>query len=153
MSHSPRYLPILGIGAIVGDRGLSVLHYVEFDSIAVNLLRIVFTPRPWSITWGTHGFVALGAALHWLFLLPTCIGAVRLVVDSSAARLIAIYCLGVLVFYAAVPELLGPRQRYQSTFGWAWFQFHFLWTYRNVVAIRLPSSSEIAAEPTGVDAG
>jgi hypothetical protein len=68
--------------------------------------------------------------LHWVFFLPALCGAAWLWRESRAARLALIYLACLVGLYAITEELLGPRQRFQVAFVFAWAQFHFAWHMR-----------------------
>lgn len=108
--------------------------YVRASPLGVlyGSVRYLLTPRPWGIEHDSS-FLLLPSILHWLFFLPSAVGAVFLWRRSRAAALLLLY-LGVsILFYSIVPSLQGPRHRVQTTFIWAWIQYHFLFLlFRNV---------------------
>jgi len=89
----------------------------------VGIARAFLTPQPWSVA-PDHGFLLLPSWLHLLFLPLFALGAVRLWTDAPRVRVLLLFLLVAIAFYGLVPELQGPRQRFQVSFVIAWGQFH-----------------------------
>lgn len=100
---------------------------LDFASIPFGVLRFLITPLPWKLT-PDYGFLLAPATFHVLLLLPALLAIPALWRRSRAARLPLLYLAVVILFYAAVPALQGSRQRLQTSFVFAWLQFHALWT-------------------------
>ncbi len=94
--------------------------------IVVGMIHFVLTPQPWSIE-PNYSFVFIPSVLHWIFAVPAAVGMWLAWRRSRNLRLLVIYFVVVTLFYAAVPDLQGPRQRLQVSFIWAWFEFHFFY--------------------------
>ena len=111
--------------------------YVEPGGALSGAGRFLFTPRPWSIE-ERYGFLVVPAILHWIAAPFALWGAVALARSNSGARLALIYMALVVLFYGCVPELQGPRHRYQVVFVLAWFQFEGLARAAALVFARPP---------------
>lgn len=122
-------------GSIVLSQGLTALEYVYPRFFIFGFARMLFTPKPWDIA-PSYSFLVLPSALHWVAFIPAVIGGGKLYLRSHRARMFLIYLLVILGFYAVVPELQGPRHRYQVSFVFAWMQFHFLWLVSRRVEVR-----------------
>ena len=106
------------------QRGLG-LEYLVPSTFATGLVRFPLTPVPWQID-DDYSFLLFPAVLHWFFLPIAGIGALRLWRRSPLARLVLIYLVVIVAFYALVPRLQGPRHRFQAAFGLALCQFEGL---------------------------
>lgn len=113
----------------------SALEYIEVSSLPTGLLRAPLTPQPWSVE-EEYSFLVIPAMLHWLFFVPLLFGASMLWARSGGARLAIVFLVLMLLLYAAVPGLQGPRHRVQLTFLVAWMQFHFFWQLTALVVQR-----------------
>jgi hypothetical protein len=119
----------------------SVFHFV------FGIVHFVLTPQPWS-TESNYSFIVPAAFLHWIFFLPALIGLVVLWRSMPDFRLVLIYLILVIAFYALVPELQGPRQRLTVSFIWAWMEFHFFYLILTPVKSReRPASVALASAP------
>ncbi|HTM54322.1 MAG TPA: hypothetical protein VL175_09850 [Pirellulales bacterium] len=112
-------LPMLG----------GVSDYWQFENIFFEVVRFSLTPIPWNVD-EVYGYLTIPTTLHWVFFLPALCGAAWLWRESRAARLALIYLACLVGLYAITEELLGPRQRFQVAFVFAWAQFHFAWHMR-----------------------
>lgn len=101
-------------------------------AMVFGLVRFALTPQPWAIE-PAYAFLLLPSMLHWLFFLPSLAGGVLLWRRSRATALLLLYLAVVVLFYAVVPELQGPRQRLQVAFALIWMQFHALY----IAALRI----------------
>ncbi len=105
--------------------------HIEKDVVAdvkqflTGFVRFPLTPRPWSLE-PAYTFLFLPAALHWVFIVPAIVGACYLWDRSRLARLLIIYLVVIIGFYAVVEILQNTRQRFQVTYILAWLQFHFM---------------------------
>ncbi len=84
------------------------------------------TPRPWNIE-EAYSFLLLPSIFHWTLMLPASIGGVLLWKRSRFERLLIIYLVLVIFVCSFVPEVQGPRQRFQVAFILARMQFAFFW--------------------------
>mgnify|MGYP000112020698 CR=1 FL=1 len=136
-------IPVVGAipAAVVFQEGVSAFGYLRPGQFAYGFVRFLLTPRPWGVA-ESYSFLVIPAMLHWITLVPAAVGALWLCRDSKIARLFVIYAGIVLCFYGLVPELQGPRHRYQISFIFAWAQFHFLWTAAQYVDVRATLSAE-----------
>jgi len=98
--------------------------------------KMAMTPRPWNIA-REYSFLLVPSILHWCFILPGLIAGALLWRRNEVFRLAAILGLVFLTFYGLVPELLGPRQRLQVAWVFAWLQFHTIWLIARGVVERL----------------
>lgn len=128
------YAVFAGMVFLVLPLDWSALEYVRPDQIVSGLMRAPLTPQPWSIE-NEYSFLLLPSILHWLLFLPMAIGAIALWARSAGARFVLIFVVLMMLFYALVPELQGPRHRVQLTFAIAWMQFHFFWLM-TLIALR-----------------
>lgn len=88
-----------------------------------GIIRFPLTPRPWSLE-PAYTFLFFPAILHWLMFIPAIIGGYSLWHRSDMCRLMIIYMIVVIVFYAAVVFLQNTRMRYQLTYILVWMQYH-----------------------------
>lgn len=116
----------------------SSLAYVRPAETFFGLVRVLLTPQPWSIE-SEYGFLLLPSLLHWILFIPMLMGGALLWMASGGNRLALIFIALTVLFYAAVPELQGPRHRVQFTFITAWMQFHFFWELSKLAIRRDPS--------------
>jgi len=98
---------------------------ISSDSVFHGAVRYLLTPRPWA-TQIDYSFLLIPCWLHWLFFIPTLLGLLSLWRYSNTTKLIVLYFLVVVCFYAFVPELQGVRQRVQIVFIFCWAQWHFV---------------------------
>lgn len=117
---------LAGVAFLVLLLDWSALEYVQPEQIVLGLMRAPLTPQPWSIE-EEYSFLLLPSILHWLLFLPMVIGAIALWGRAAGARFVLVFVVLMMLFYALVPELQGPRHRVQLTFAIVWMQFHFLW--------------------------
>ncbi|MGB5051838.1 MAG: hypothetical protein WBO46_23020 [Caldilineaceae bacterium] len=89
-------------------------------------IRFFLTPQPWDVD-PTYSFLLLPSIIHWLMLLPAIAGGYLLARRHRFTRLLLLYLVAIVAFYAIFPDSQGPRHRYQVVFLIAWVQFHFLW--------------------------
>ena len=120
------------LAGVIGFAGAEQFLYAEywplldFSNIAVSSFRALLTPRPWNIE-EEYTFLLVPAIFHWALILPTLIGAVLLWKRSRFERLLIIYLVLVIFVCSFVPEVQGPRQRFQVAFILARMQFEFFW--------------------------
>lgn len=103
-----------------------VSQFWDFTDLGYGMVRFSLTPTPWSLH-EVYSYLWLPTLCHWAFFIPALLGLVWLWNDSRQARLFVFYLLCLVTLYSVTQELLGPRQRYQAAFMFAWGQFHFLW--------------------------
>jgi hypothetical protein len=102
------------------------LKYVQPGAFLDGLIRFPMTPQPWSVE-KAYSFLYVPAVMHWVLFIPAIIGAVQLWRLSPLNSMPLMYLAAIILFYALVPEVLGPRHRVQTVFIFAWMQFHFFW--------------------------
>ena len=127
--------------------GANVLQHLGGESVAsfrpdqllIGMLRFPITPQPWQLS-DEYTFLLWPSIFHWLLIVPSIFMAFRLWKISSQTRLLLSYLPIMTIFFAAVPEVQGPRHRVQMTFLLAWLQFHVLWKMASARAgnARLP---------------
>lgn len=122
-------------GAVVLLQGLTAMEYVYPRFFMFGFAKMLLTPKPWDVA-PSYSFLVLASILHWIAFIPALIGGGKLYLRSNRARMFLLYLVVILGFYAVVPELQGPRHRYQVSFVIAWVQFHFLWLVRRRVEFR-----------------
>src|SRR5207247_2658736 len=99
---------------------------LDFSNIVASSFRALLTPRPWNIE-QEYMFLLVPSIFHWALILPTLIGAVLLWKRSRFERMLIIYLALVILLCSFVPEVQGPRQRFQVAFILARMQFEFFW--------------------------
>ena len=90
-------------------------------------------------------FLLVPSIFHWALILPSFIGAVLLWRRSRFERLLIIYLVLVIFLCSFVPEVQGPRQRFQVAFILARMQFEFFW---NLILAPLRDKSKRRAMTT-----
>jgi hypothetical protein len=117
-------LALLGVAYVV-TRYTIPAGMITLSPVALvgGSIRFLLTPQPWSIE-AAYSFLTVPAIMHWLLAVPATFGAVMLWRSSPAGVLAILFLLVNTAFYAAVPELQGPRQRIQVSFVILWAQFH-----------------------------
>lgn len=125
---------------------------LDVPGMPFGALRFLATPLPWKLS-PEYAFLFVPSLLHVLLLVPALLAVPWLWRASPAARLALLYLAVVILFYAAVPALQGPRQRLQAGFAFVWLQFHALWTLGRYAAgdLRSPGgdSSSVPAPMAG----
>lgn len=99
--------------------------YLEPAGAIQGAIRFVVTPRPWGIE-ERYSFLTIPAALHWLFLPVLLLGCWSAWRRSPLLRPLILWLCVLVLFYGLVPELQGPRHRYQAAFATALLQFEGL---------------------------
>jgi hypothetical protein len=105
--------------------------YWQFDTLFYGAVRFTLTPIPWNVE-QVYEYLVIPTSLHWLSFVPALVGAGFLWGESKYARLFFIYLVCLIGLYAITEDLLGPRQRFQVAFLFAWAQFHFAWKMQPV---------------------
>ncbi len=105
-----------------------MLRNVHILNALSGVPTFVLTPRPWSVT-DTYRFLIPSAIYHWLMIIPAVLGGIHLWRCHPNMRLLIIYLVVITLFYATIQGLIGPRQRYQVSFIFCWFQYHFLYIF------------------------
>lgn len=95
----------------------------NLESVLLGIVRFPVTPKPWPLE-PAYTFLFIPAALHWLFFIPMLIGGYMLWRESDLMKLLILFFLMAVVFYAIVELLQNPRQRYQFSYIIVWMQFH-----------------------------
>ncbi len=139
-----KYLLLLLIGALsvyaMSLFGDTFREYLS-GSFFYGFGRFILQPLPWKLSDSTS-YLLISSTLHIAFFLPALLGAIVLWRESSVARLVIIYLVIVVCFYAAGEGLQGPRHRVQISFIFAWIQFHFLWRAQSRSEIPTPLRKE-----------
>lgn len=110
----------------LGVRATDNFGRVNLFSAVPGAFRMALTPRPWALN-QTSSFLIIPSALHWLFFIPSLLGAWKLSQRSKEVSLLLIYLLIILLFYGSYDAIQGIRQRFQVSFIFSWMQFHFIW--------------------------
>ncbi|BAU48599.1 hypothetical protein SVA_2047 [Sulfurifustis variabilis] len=137
------YAALAGAAFLLLPLDWSALQYIQPAAVMSGIFRAPLTPQPWSIE-DEYSFLLIPSVLHWLLFVPMVIGAIALWARAAGARFNLLVLTLMLLFYAIVPELQGPRHRVQLTFIIAWIQFHFFWEM-TALALRNHSSLRSAA--------
>ena len=130
--QNPKKYVIIVVGALsillLAMRWSHALRLLQLQPVSLyyGFVRFTLTPRPWGVV-AAYSYLALPALFHWLFVPFAGLGALRLVAKSRLSRFFVLFAAIVLAFFAAVPELQGPRHRFWIYFLFAWFGFHFWW--------------------------
>jgi hypothetical protein len=109
------------LGSVAPDTGMIVP-----TKLVAGLVKFPLTPTPWDIA-SHYQFLSIPATLHWLAFPLTLIGGVWLGLRRRE-RLLVTYVLAIVLVYAVLPDLLGPRHRLQVIYIVAFMQFHGAWT-------------------------
>jgi hypothetical protein len=124
-----RYL-FIPLGALAYYYALPLIagaaDYWRFDTLAYGMLRFTLTPIPWQVH-EEYAYLEIPTVLHWICFVPAVLGTLYLWRESPHVRLFLIYLACLIALYAVTEDLLGPRQRFQVSFLFAWAQFHFMW--------------------------
>ena len=123
-----------------------VKDYWQFDTIFYGAIRFTLTPIPWNVD-PVYEYLVIPTSLHWLAFIPALIGAGFLWTESKHARLFFIYLACLVGLYAITEDLLGPRQRFQVAFLFAWAQFHFAWKMQPGVSVAAASNLHVEPLP------
>ena len=118
------YSSYMGFDQVIG--GVTRLN-IGLDSILMAL-KMTLTPRPWGLD-TEYQFLFIASLFHWLFYFPMLIGIVLMWRQYPQVRILLIYFAIIMLFYGSFTEGLGPRQRFQISFIYAWAQFHFCRCY------------------------
>ncbi len=105
-------------------------------------IKMALTPQPWSVS-PEYSFLVVPSIIHWCLFIPGLVSGVVLWLRSPGFRFAAIYFAAVIVFHGLIPELLGPRQRLQAVWVFAWIQFDFLWFMITLALGRRSSSPQL----------
>lgn len=126
------YIWVLSAGGVASlellrRRGLkNVNRLVDLSNFPGGVIRFPLTPTPWD-TAKWYSFLVLPSAIHWLTFPIAIFGGIWLAMNRIE-RLLMIYLVVIVCFFAVVPQLLGPRHRFQAVFVISFAQFHGLWT-------------------------
>lgn len=118
----------LGLIGIIGiallkpweSKSLSLLN---FSGLPFKSIRFILMPYFWTVDYD-YRFTEPAQFLHWIFFPFAVIGAIRLWQAVPRSRFLTLFFFAVVLFYAAVPQLQGTRQRFQLTIIIALFQFN-----------------------------
>lgn len=116
-------------------------------AVVAGMAKMALTPQPWSIDPG-YSFLLIPSLLHWIFFVPTVLGAVALWRQSPVGALVVLYAGVIIVFYGLIPELQGPRHRLQIAFALVWCIYHAAYA---VLASIAPRTDGRAHTPTEVE--
>jgi hypothetical protein len=134
---------LLGAGIFTGwkfDVVVRALAGVSPLEALYGVGRFLATPLPWNLE-ESYGYLAVSSFMHVLFMIPALTTAPYLWRRHRDAPLLFIYLAVVVIFYALVPMLQGPRQRLQVDFVFVWMQFHVLWALARYAAGPAPGSA------------
>ena len=121
---------------------------IEYSPINVlfGFLRFLLTPQPWNLS-DSYGFLLYSSIMHSLFFIPFVWGSYLLFKKNNVIKFYIVYMLVVACFYSLVPDLQGPRHRYQLVTVICWAQFHFLYSvlnsYYSKIKINRPERGKI----------
>lgn len=111
-----------------------IAELVRPSGLFFGAIRYTLTPQPWTIH-DTYSYLLIPSLMHWLLFIPAIYGAFMVWRESRIARLILIYTIVLIMFYAMIIDLQSSRQRYQISFVFAWAQLHFLWRWNHASAM------------------
>ncbi|MCF2908828.1 hypothetical protein L1285_10910 [Pseudoalteromonas sp. DL2-H2.2] len=107
---------------IIPKVDFSLLNPFGFVSGAI---RFLLTPQPWGIV-DSYKYLFLSSFFNLFMFIPLLFGAYRVYRCSEVGKVIVVYFFVCLGLYSILPELQGPRHRYQFIPLIALAQFHFL---------------------------
>jgi hypothetical protein len=148
------WLPLFG--AALSFLGVIVLRPWEsnelgsfnFSNLPFKCIRFVLMPYFWQIE-SSLDFMEVPQFFHWVAFPLAVFGAWRLIREYPASHFLFIYFSAMVLFYASVPMLQGPRQRFQLVGIFALCQFYgasvLLWGRRT-----MSSSSATSPSPSSV---
>ena len=121
---------LLSIFFFIVDVGYvtKMLRRIDVLNVLSGVPAFILTPRPWSVA-EPYLFLIPSAIYHWLMIIPAALGGLHLWRHHPDVRPLFFYLLIVILFYATLERFIGPRQRYQVSFIFCWFQFHFLYIF------------------------
>lgn len=141
-SRRKKWVPILALPVValypIIERGLKQTQYFEpltLTEFVFNAAKIVLTPRPWGVN-AEFSFLIIPAVFHWLFIFPSIFSSLLLWNKSKYTRLLVIFTVGFVVFYAIFPGLASVRMRYQIVFVITLLQFHMLWETASLIEVK-----------------
>lgn len=150
-----RYRYVLFFAAVItlGYFATSISVDPEYldEAQTFGLIRFLLTPQPWSLQ-PEYSFLVLAASFHWIMLIPALMMIPSIWKRSIGSRLVILYLVTLVVFYACIPELQGPRHRYQLSFIFALLQFEALCRFLRLdVTSPVPKHSASRQGPTAPD--
>ncbi len=92
-----------------------------------GLIRFPLTPRPWAVP-AAYSFIIFPSIIHWVLFLPAVYTGWRIWQQSTIGKLLILFMIINLTFFALVPDLQNNRKRLSFTMIITWMQFHFLWS-------------------------
>lgn len=102
------------------------LSIIEPATILTGIFRFLLTPQPWSIE-PTYKYLFIPSITNLILFFPMVLGLMLILRDKGYIRILVIYFLICVALYSMIPELQGPRHRYQLIPFIALFQFNFLY--------------------------
>lgn len=127
--------PLLTLLYLLLPSDASLLELVKGDMFLQGVVRYLLTPRPWSLE-DEYSFLLVSSLVHWIMLLPAVLMIPRLWRGGDAGKLSLLFLAVVSAFFAIVPELQGPRHRFQIYFVFIWLQGAALLFTRNALKQR-----------------
>lgn len=118
-------LPGLVLGGSVGaalSQYAPALWAGDITALLGGALHFILNPAPWQVG-PEYSFLIVPSALHWIFLVPASLAAVKLWRRSAIASLPILYLAVIVLFYAAISGENGMRFRFQTVFALSWCQF------------------------------
>jgi hypothetical protein len=138
------FVTIGGLYVVFPAGSFQKFQYLSTGDWLLGPIRMVLTPQPWSIL-PSASFLLIPAWFHWTFILPALVAGYILFRRNLWFRYGAIYYATCILFYGLIPDLAGPRQRYQAVWAMAWAQFHFAWILAHLSQKKVGSSRKESA--------
>jgi len=117
LTGKPRLSVVFGVlllcifGAwVLSDEVRFFLRYSDFASTPYTLVHFLLQPAPWKIT-DPASYLLIPSMLHWIWVIPTLVGAVLLWSIGWRGRLILAIVVSGVAFYSIVPMIASTRHR------------------------------------------
>lgn len=117
---------------LIGSYFISMINFSLLNPFGLfsGAVRFALTPQPWSIV-PEYKYLLPSSIYNYLMFIPMLMGGVKLWRFSKISRLLILYALICCGLYSILPELQGPRHRYQLVPVIAWAQYHFIYCVYN----------------------
>lgn len=133
-------------GLFTGLQAGAPTEMIQPGGLLPGMMQFLVTPRPWGIE-PRYSFLLLPALLHWLVLPLATFGGIQMWRRGPIGRALIMYFLALIVFYGMIPQLQGPRHRYQGVFVLAMAQFQGLYALMlAAIGSRNPAPGRVVGE-------
>lgn len=113
----------------------AALEFFNFAGIGPGIITFLITNPLWVND--KYSFIMVSVILSTLLFIPMWIGGLHLFRKNTYTKLLVIFLIICIIFFAAVPQFNTVRKQYQFSLLFAWFQFHFFWNIKDRVKIRI----------------